>query len=474
MRAGGLLIVLMLLALAAPATDAAPLGDLQARQMRTLDLAVAAGAAKAIAVTAPTDGPVSGHDLRITAERIVVVTNEAWSNATVFGAAPKTETRSAPPQAHEDATVATTRVGERFDLTIIPADGQVRIESLGGTALPSADPVVEGGRHVDDPDQPPLWATVQATVVWLPSGDVSIRLEGDFSLSVWDWDLRVSGRDLRSGFFRDTTVGSLGVSLLSQDYSAEQFLQVENGTLDLRVPDGRAARAYLARLGVSTDGALALSGASGDLPTADGVRALDGTIILEGGVAIELRTLKDSLVADVLQADSLRADGAVVPLAFASDNGPASPLPWLLGLLGAVPLVAAAWRSVVLTRARRVTLLRMDAGRYELALHGSRGLLRSRRHRIFARTVRTVALLRLGRPAEARQLLDERHWQGPLAASRLYLLAHASALEGDRDAAQRHLQAGLALDRGLRADAATNPTLRPLLERTLASREGYT
>lgn len=473
MRLSRFLPILLLVCLAAPSM-ADPIGALEARQVRTLDPAVASGVARAIAASAGSGGAGAGTDLRITGESVTVTVNQETTPTSVVTVGVYPPPTASGPTEHRYATVATTRVGDLYDLTIVPAGAEATLESLGGTALPSADTTLHSGGHVNTEAQPPLRASVQATVLWEPTGDLAVHLEGDFAVAAWDWDLDVAGTAVRSGNFRDTKVGAAGVSVFAEDHAAEAFLQVRNGTLDLRIPDGRAARAYLAGLSLSTDGALALSGVKGAMPTPQGTLDLDGTIVFEGGVAVDVTAQREGLSARLVRADAVRADGTLVPLAATVGAGPAPVLPWLLGLAGAVPIVAAAWRSAHLRRARRVTLLRMDAGRYELALHGSRGLLRSRRHRIFARTVRTVALLRLGRPAEARQLLDERHWRGPLAASRLYLLAHASALEGDRQAADRYLQAGLALDGGLRADAASNPTLRPLLDRAPVHREGYT
>jgi len=465
------LVVLAATALAVPA--AAGTGSLHANAVR-MDAFAVHGLLRAVQTTGHSnEAPVSGFDLRIQASRLSASSGDRSDAMIVAGASKNPTNDTQGPYPFAEALVSTQAVRGLYTLMVVPQAGaRVDVTAPAGLLQASPHSDVRQNQHIQG-TQPPLQARVGDALLLTAPAAVQMSVQGNFDVALWDWDVVVQspggGRNLPSGPWTADVVAPAGVQVLGRGGANETYLHVENGTLSLTLPQAPDSSVFLGP--TSIEGTLTLTGAHGTLEGQAGTQEVSGTLRLDGAHAT---TMADAgAVALILSEPPAGGDLNGKSLAFAAPGRSTS---WLLfaPLLAIVPVAGAAWgRSG--RRRLRLAQAAMDDADYEGALAASERLVSSRRHRVGAAPLRTIAFLRLGRLQEAERLLAEDGlWPGPAQATRDYLSAHATAVLGLEAQARSHLAACLARDPGFRAEAMANPVLANLVRALPTVREGYT
>lgn len=310
-----------------------------------------------------------------------------------------------------------------------------------------------------------LEADTGASAVATSGRAFCLVVEGDFLVSLWDWDFNV--QDAQRGSDEWTGDRNVpGADPLVAHQRQQAYLFVEGGRLELAVDNPRDARLHLAPATLSSLGDVVLAQAAGRMETTQGVLEVPGEpVLLEGPVEVAFGTAGDRLSVRVLRSEGAAWGGQT----YALGGGEGARLLWLW-LLGAATLLGAG--AVGAHRLRSGWAYRrmdeaMAAQQYQRALGFARRLLRSRRHGAEAVVAHAVGLLRLRRPDEALEFLDANP-RGDTSL-REYLRAFAYALKEEWTLAAATLDACIRHNPALEREVAVNPVFRPLWGRYGAS-----
>jgi hypothetical protein len=321
------------------------------------------------------------------------------------------------------------------------------------------------------------YSSAQAALQWMPgSASAPLVVKGDFIVSVFQSDFQVTTEDGRADHY-STGDGSPsfdaarphGVTPYDQ---ARADITVHDGVLTL-MPNGRDVQVDLARLTAPVHGGLDFKDAQGSLAMASGDQPLVGQVHLDATDLQLTLEPRGSLLAAQFSGtvDSVAVDGQPLALspstAVHSLQAPAG-LVWALVAvfsLGSLTFTVLAARkktdrALLLARAQAF----FEVQRYKAALRTSRRLLRLDPGNVDATTVAAMSLVRLGRPAEAKPLLEagmssSREHQGLLSVVEALVLFH----QGDAQTAAERLQKAFAAYPALNDELAAVDLLDQLL-----------
>lgn len=385
---------------------------------------------------------------------------------------------------YSGATFTTASPYSLFELVLIPLEEtqapRLEIEAVAGSLVPSTDEQVQGGDWAGAQDRDGLSASTSGAVqleAW--HGLSRLKVTGSFQLSLWYWDVAVTGaeqgepQEFWTGRRQTTVVAdpAMGTEGIQAGLRYQQvILTVHDGAFELaNIPDAPA----LVRWSALQVSALTLEfdEAAGTLLGADGEVLLERNHVkLSGDLSSALdATEHSSLFARVTgHLATSSVDDQAIPVPSLAT----APPPWEFPLLWtsiAVALPASAWGARSLTRLRERR--RMDALE-DLAQAGddasvvrlARDLEGSRSFRHDAAALKVDALVRLGRLDEADEFTRSlTGWTGPAAAVLDYLIAVVASHRNEPDRARTHLLQSLSRAPELAGEAATQPAFGPLL-----------
>ncbi len=314
--------------------------------------------------------------------------------------------------------------------------------------------------------------------------DSELVIEGDFSFTLWSWDLKVtddSGRtkDYDTGMNRDGVVyipTDDDVRVVDRRFEERQiYVHVTDAVLRAPWFHPNITTAYLDHVGsVQVDGLVNLRGADGELASPTGMRAVAANSLkIQGALTIEPTLLRGEIMRLILNGrlDAAASDGYPIPWASTAQFpvGGSAASRWWIGtaaLVGAPTLVTGGY----LVRKRRLTHLMtelevdMELESYDTVVQRADRLLRVPRFAADVAVMKTVSLIRLGRLPEARSFLESASvWSGP-EATRNYLFAYLHALEESWAEASKHLVDCLDDSPDFCSEVISNPAFTPLLQ----------
>lgn len=362
-----------------------------------------------------------------------------------------------------------------FSFFLAPQPGHapptVHAEGIAATLSVDADGLVE---------HQPRWVPTARPTITSPDGPIlavgndglrSLRIEGDFVLMLWEWDLMLnspSGSALvTSGFTGQSYLPALpepiGDNAVGRDFEERQvFLYAQDAVLDVTLPVGAAAAITMVDAQGSLAGRVRLAGPDGVAATDSGSVALQDGDWLDGDLHVQASELSESDFRFAIggEPEDARIGGRAATLG--SIHGVASSSMWWVAGLAAVGLVAIAAAFVVRHRADRAHVAAvktlMDAADYKGVVDRTTPrLLRLRRYGDAVRTQRAVAQLVLGRTNDAAQTLEG--WSTGHEATRDYLWACVHAARGETAAAAKRLQSCMQRDPTLARQLLADPLM---------------
>lgn len=340
---------------------------------------------------------------------------------------------------------------------------------------------------------PPLVASVEGAVEVSPCPGSMLVLEGDFIVSLWEWDATIHTEsedvDAWSGKRAHEVDARPVVSQAQQVY-----LAVEGGRLELPGDTERPPRVFVRSLEVDAD-QVTLRDAVGTLGP---IEASGNEVVLTGDVHLGLKSAGDRVDVAASGPATITVDGQAVFLASVAGTSKAWPWPWLAGAgsaltVGAVLVLkrrrnrsdtAGAWdeavpHSAMINRRRRTRAARALG-------HASECLLREqpRQAMLWATRARRLdpgealaplyqsqAQEQLHHPdaasvlrRDALEVLARCDGDAGLAAEIAYQEAESQACRGDLDQAESWLDVAIGLRPSLALEAASSPNLVDLLE----------
>jgi hypothetical protein len=372
---------------------------------------------------------------------------------------------------------------ENREIVVFPVTGRAAQVTAGPSTVGVATPSSVSLHHVDEVPRQPESVLAQGLRV---SGS-GLEVRGTFGIALWEWDFEATREDGSTAPFwtgmREDPVpplpqGTQDVVRKSREQQA--FLFVTDGVLTL--PGAVLPVAYMPSALADVDGALTLQGVHADMtasPVAQQVSA--DRFSIRGDLQVELREPANGRVPFVATGEGrpvIEVDGATLQWTGPSGGWGSWPAwaTWAgvtaLALLAPPAAVGARrgyldWESRRLARAE--SLLEVEA--YPAARRAVRPLLRSARLRSEAVVIHVESLLAEGRAAEALPVLGQDRFWTLAPALRDYLVARAHAVLGNVEDARAALARAVAAAPDLHAQAAAEPSLRPLIHETP---EGYT
>lgn len=283
-----------------------------------------------------------------------------------------------------------------------------------------------------------------------------LDLTGDFVISLWEWDVRLTNATAQQDHWTgqrhyDTVPGTPA----QNDEKRRLYLQVTNGTLSLPLTDLEVTDLFVA--GSLLDAASAVLDVAGQ----------ETNVVLEGPLRLGLEPVRDGVfLGNVLEetpegvppvAPGQRGEAPASPAVTATTGGSTT---WTTGLALFALAVAAllAWRALRVVRLRRA----MRGGDYH-AVAGGAGMEASRRFGPEVVVARTVSMVKTGEYAAAAALL-ERHGDRLATAVRAYLWACVHAGRGEVDEAREAVVRSLLSDPGMAVEVEANRSLRRFMD----------
>lgn len=393
------------------------------------------------------------------------------------------------------ATVATSEIRERFAFFVGPMPGSAppnaRLTAERGSLGAAQASGLKSFNYVDS-----LRTAIQASAggafSWSdPSGWRTLRIEGDFALTLWEIDVRVGHPDgvdeLRSGSFFESglPVPTPGYNVYGTSEARQIYLFVRGGVLEFTFDQAPTLTLNVLAPTVSAEGTSTFRNAEGTLQGPDGpVELRAGDVILEGHVDVALGAIDGSrfMVTATGQPTGATAGGHryLYPAVSTATEVPGMTI-WF-ALFGTALVAAAAGASVFGRRralGRQMAHLEdlMDGAKYREAVEAATpALLASRRYQADAQVIRTVSLVRLNRTNEAAATLEM--WKGRQDAAFDYLWAFLHAVRGETKLARQRIRSCLQKDASMQEDIDSNPVFagllaRPSASRAVTEREGY-
>lgn len=284
----------------------------------------------------------------------------------------------------------------------------------------------------------------------------SVRIEGDFTLMLWEWDMLASnatGQHLvRSGFTYQPTAPSVaGVPTAGRSEERQVFVHAQGAVLEVAIPVGAALAAT-----VTPETVTGIRKATFHRPL-EGLK--DGDWV-EGDLTATFTSTARDTMALRLEGVEASSAGQVV----------AAPAPWwpMWAAAAAVALLVAV-RPVATRLAQRAVRKAADQGDHEAVVRLSnrrawRGVTDA------SLGQRAVSLLLLGRPDEAARALGK--WRKAPDATREYLWACIHAMRGETVEAARRVKACLQADPALGSQLLGDPMMR-LVTNPQSRTDGY-
>lgn len=151
------------------------------------------------------------------------------------------------------------------------------LEGAKAHLLPVPASAAEPPRRVSSA-RPPL-AAGAGPAIDVAGAPGTLRLEGDFVLTMWEWDLNVTTTSgthtYPSGYAYHARAPSVGsVDTFGDSAERQLFVYADGAVLDLVLPDGASAALDIQPTSLGLDGRLTLAGPTGTLATAQGPRTL--------------------------------------------------------------------------------------------------------------------------------------------------------------------------------------------------------
>lgn len=317
--------------------------------------------------------------------------------------------------------------------------------------------------------RPPTALSSHGTVL-LTGSDGYLTVSGDFELVIWGANVTFQSASgatfVQTGLEREP-VGPAppGMSGVEHTTAREAHLLLVNGSLTFPVTDAASVFAPSARLaGLADNSVFTLSGAKGTFSLAGQRIPLNGEDLqILGKVNVALESRSDAFMdANVSGRPQAVYVGGVAVDVFPPDTSPAWPF------LAAIPVVAVLVALVARRRRGQNLVADLDGlMRQERFLDAVAAARRLQRYPRFAEdgvVAEAVALVKLGRPDEARTVLQDRPVKGRRIAGRNFLRARMAAADGHLEEALQFLAACLTESPAYTQDARADPVLGPLLK----------
>jgi hypothetical protein len=417
--------------------------------------------------------------IHLLAKNLRIETDAEGASGSPLISAPQRQPPETLAFTNAQAETQTARQGFMFFLAPMEGKPLPTVHAETPTALtlsPAPDGGKEPARQVPT-DRPLLHGAPEATILTGGGGLRSLRIEGDFVLMLWEWDLQVSNQSAShlatSGYtYQALAPTVLGTATVGHYEERQVFAYAEDAVLDASMPLGASAALVLRPASGHFDGRMSLQHPDGSLASGGPRQSLHDGDWLEGSFDAAFSQFDAGSYHVVAQGQATAAslDGRLI--AFHPAKGGGLWVPWLVGvLMAAAAGGGGAWWFSTRTALRRIKAA-MDSGDYAAVVIRSRPhLLRLGRHGDSVRTQRAVALLLLGRPDEAAQTLGG--WRRGHDATREYLWACVHASRGDRDRAQAHLAECLRKDPVMGRNLVGDPLLATVSRGEAKHLEGY-
>lgn len=296
----------------------------------------------------------------------------------------------------------------------------------------------------------------QPVLEWRPAATAApLTVSGDFVFTIYQADFQVTGEDGQADHYstgdEDPGFRVLGVPMPVYEYKEVRAdITVRGGALTLH-PNGRAMQVDFSALATTAHGGVDFVDARGTLALPSGDQPLQGQVHLDvDALQLDLAPRGNAVASRFSgTVHSVAVDGHPVPIPASTLVATRVAKDLLLGLL-ALTAVAATVAIVLAVRRRADQALLLaraqaffEVGRYRAALRASRRALRLRPGDVDATTVAAMSLVRLGRPADAKPLLERglaagAEHQGLLCMVEALVLFH----QGHASLAAQRLQEG--------------------------------
>ena len=383
-------------------------------------------------------------------------------------------------QAHWDAvSLETLNVNASYQLHLFPLPGfpAPRITTDGASLVRAqASGMVSSTAYVNPEWRNPPGTSIKDALAWTPASTTNLRIDGDFLLTLWDWDamvIHVNGTSiLETGFEtypQDSNV-PIPPAVLGTYHSRQAYLRVTGGILELAGAHPADMRLFLGESVFSAEGSTRLTNASGWFSDGPGTREIQaGNLDLRGNLRIDAAmpvegripvTLHGNLEQALLGAESLLWVAPYDPQSIRLDV-----VYWIGGTL-AVAAIATwlGWRLRLRLDEQRMVILDnfMMAKDHEAVLRLADRLVASRHFGIDARQMKARALLGLGRVEEATKILAAERDGGPAWE---ILQARAKCMGGRYSAAIKQVQSCLARAPEFWPEILADDIFAPILSR---------
>ncbi len=412
-------------------------------------------------------------EIRITAEKLHIETDVETATGQPALATPQRHTE---PIDFTAASAVTHPARAGFLFFVAPAEPtapHLHADAIAATFSPAAMET-EPDRQVPNDARPALHGVASTTVAVRDAGVRTLRLEGDFVLMLWEWDLDVSTSSthqlVTAGYRYEATAPSWGEIDTVGTYEERQvFIYAYGAVLEATMPVGAATSIALVPTASHLDGRLVVHAPHGDLATADGARGLHEGDWIEGTFDTAFSDVSSNAFA--IAASGTPTDGRIAGQAVAFPST-ASPSYWPAFAIVAVLATAGAGAWEGRRRSIRASLrgikTAMDAGRYaEVIQRATPRMLRLRRDGDAVRTQATVSMLVLGRTDDAAKTLAG--WRRGNAATRDYLWACVHAARGEAETAAARVQACMEKDPALARQLLGDPLMSTVAQRKVAA-----
>lgn len=406
----------------------------------------------------------------------VRTTNVESSSVMGVGIAPE---RGGDDETFQQAKLNAGMPGAAVAVIVVPTEGAPlpTIRAQGGhlSSMPSGREAVREVAYVDS-TRPLLSSNVGQVLQLDARGVSSVRVEGTFGLSLWNWNFTVDSNGQSTGYvtgsYREDVVEDpatgMDLSWTTNAQVAQVF--VTDGWIEFQDGFGAAWSAFLPTVSVTGTGQLLLEGVEGSL--GGGVATLDGSD-LKGNGNFGLTQAFDGEATQVTLASligSLAVDDRGIDL---GDSGPirndatqVAPGPSWSRNLG-LPLAVVGLMAVAVLAKGPAQTVRFNRLQSRFESHDYLGVLtridpftRKRRYERKATFLKTVSLLSLQEYREAALYLETMGpREAPEPATKAFLQATAAAGLGQDDVAIQHLSTCLRLDPSYKDEVKAVPIL---------------
>ncbi|MGB1586663.1 MAG: hypothetical protein ACPHID_06425 [Thermoplasmatota archaeon] len=404
-----------------------------------------------------------------------------------------------------DAQAVGTAVRDDYRMNIFSSNPENPARLVGratcGQAQASSSDAVTRAPKANVVDRPATVRPSSDSILWDGCGErASITIQGDFVLSLWEWDARLQDGQqthaVRTGWQPHSELPAQPdqtEAIVGQE--VEAFLFVTNGTLTLPGLNG-PYQLYTGPNSTLTAAGLEIQGATGELRVDGAPQELDQSAVKVHGqshVILAGQGVDQPLAARLTsEATGINVDGAVMAVSTAPDNGAGFPwVPWVALATGLIALgiyvhgrptryydTVLAVGGVAGISEPSTRREHRGAGYWSLAARAMQRrrnyrammyLTMARRlfgHSLDVQVMRPIALYNLrryetcvGAAQDAYDVVEA----GKDKASMAVLVAKAYARLGDRAAALRWLKLAHGHDAStFRLDAGTSASLIPL------------